>query len=820
MQQAQGDNMDLITLLTRQLLSSKLLVPQFCEACLRFDDELSRIESLLDKPEPLFKSSDNESPTEQLKSLSSFEIGKARHVWDRATVCHCCRSIRDSLLKDLPSIEDANELDVLSVSVAFLPHFPERTVPRLLLKVAENIITKEIDAEHAAGVTSFYSTTPSTKDGLLVRDVRPRIDFAQMRQWVSECRVAHGAACSQSHIPQDWSLTQLNSRNLEFYLIDVHRMCLAISTFSSAPPYVALSYRWGNPERSTQCRQSNLTVMTAPGGLVSGEVVLAPTIRDAITFTREVGFRYLWVDALCIVQDDYEHKPTYLKLMGTVYADARLVLVILEGNADMGIPGIGHDREVQDSIKLPTRSLVKGSLRIAGQEIFGNKTWATRGWTFQEGLFASKMLSIDQFASWHCSCANWLEEVSRPPELHLVPSDETTSLRTQTPHTASPSPFLDFPRVPRYMSIAAYARLVQSYNTRSLTMDADALNAIAGVTGRLHNLFPDGFFQGLPQFFFDVALLWQPRSPLRRRVYDSDTPPLPSWSWAGWQGELDLSAWSDSHLVYDEPLFVRNNRIVDWHKLCYVKTSNGEQVKEEWNPIQFTFHMPRARFEDPSVVDMPWAWHTHHAVSKCEDETNKSTSSSRYFTYDPQDRPNHMQDIKFRFPFPPFERYRNVDHKTIYSHLLKGKVQVATFMLDTRSAVNVAVATPKPDNVRVVQDAYLVNDSGARVGFLRLNLYDEEWPAHGTQCELIAISEGVVDANLIHRQPDTAPESLGLQELSVLVDENGVALGETSFLYVLWVKRNSDVAYRRALGQVGKSFWESGSNGEIEIVLG
>ncbi|KAF1835969.1 HET-domain-containing protein, partial [Decorospora gaudefroyi] len=210
--------------------------------------------------------------------------------------------------------------------------------------------------------------------------------------WVSECRVTHGTECSQSDLPPDWSLVDLDTQNLVFYLIDVHRMCLAISTMKSAPAYVALSYRWGDPECSTQCRQSNLALMTVPGGLISKDVVLAPTIRDAITVTREVGFRYLWVDALCIVQDDYERKPTYLNLMGTVYARAVLVLAILEGNADVGIMGIGHDREVRDAINLPTRSLIKRTPRIIGKDTFSDKTWATRGWTFQEGLFASKML--------------------------------------------------------------------------------------------------------------------------------------------------------------------------------------------------------------------------------------------------------------------------------------------------------------------------------------------------------------------------------------------------------------------------------------------
>ncbi|KAH6714661.1 heterokaryon incompatibility protein-domain-containing protein [Leptodontidium sp. MPI-SDFR-AT-0119] len=780
---------------------------QFCEACLSFDDELSRIETLLEKPEPQAKSSSTVTPTQELSSLPHLEISKLRHIWDHAAVCRCCRSLRDYVLRRYPSLIAGNggrdsptALDALSVSVVFLPSFPDLTVPRLLLKAGANTITKETDSEHAPDVNSFYSTTPSSRDGLLVREVGPRIDFAQIRQWVSECRVSHGAECSQSQLPKDWGLSGLSAQNLEFYLIDVHRMCLATSSMSSAPPYVALSYRWGDPQRSTQCRQSNFALMAAPGGLMSEDVVLAPTILDAITFTREVGFRYLWVDALCIVQDDYERKPMYLQLMGTVYADAVLVLAILEGNADTGISGIGHDREVQDSIDLPTRSLIKSTPRIFGNETFSSKTWATRGWTFQEGLFASKILSIDNFASWHCPCANWLEEVFRLLGVKPKTDDQITSTGAQTQQAGS-STFLDFPRVPQHMSLAAYARLVQSYNTRSLTMDDDALNAVAGVTGRLHTLFPDGFLQGVPQFFFDVALLWQPRSPLRRRVCAPDAPPLSSWSWAGWHGDLDLSAWSDSHLVYDEPLVVRNNRIVDWQKLNCVKTDDG-QVKQEWKPIQFTFHAPRGRFENPSVVEMPWAWHAHPS-----EEANENT---RYFTYDPDDRENHMAGTKFRFPFPPFERYRNVDHETSYSHLLKGKVQVASFILDTQSLLN--AASPRD---RVVEDVYLMNESGDQVGYLQLNLYDEQRPAHGTQCELVAISEGVVDVR--HQSYATDPVT-STRQLAAL-NEN-TAFDYYDFVHVLWIEWKGDIAYRRALGQVEKAFWERDCAGEIEIILG
>lgn len=785
--------------------SPRVFAPQFCDACLRFDDEISRIESLLEKPEPHTKSEINPSPSEQIRNTPPLEISKAHHIWDNSAACRSCRSLRHLVTQKFPSVFTANDKDVLpialyalSVSAVLLPFFPASTQPRLLLKAGVSTLTKEEGFALQPGVEGLYSTSPSSKDGMLLRAVRPRFNYAQIRQWISECRVSHGTACSQSNLPQDWSLIDFALQEVTFYLIDVHRMCLAKSTMKSAPPYIALSYRWGDPTRSTQCRLGNLATMLAPGGLLSKDITLAPTIMDAITFTREVDLRYLWVDALCIVQDDYESKPMYLNFMGSVYAEAVLVLAILEGDADEGIQGVGRDRDFSDTIELPTRRLVRESRRITGDE-FRDKTWATRGWTFQEGLFASKMISIDKFASWHCPCANWQEEVSRPPDIERKMDGLSLSTSTRTQPTA-PSSFLDFPRVPVYMCLAGYARLIQSYNTRSLTMDTDALNAVAGVVGRLHTLYPDGFHQGTPQFFFDVALLWQPNAPLRRRVCGLEAPGLASWSWAAWHGDLDLTAWSDSHLVYEEPQEIRNNRIVSWSKLRLPK-STAAQEQEHWEPIGYTFHMSRDRVEKPSLPNLPSGWHAH------DDEGEGGGVAGRYFIYAPKEGSNHMPDTKFRFPFPPFERLRNVDRDSKWSYLLKGKVQVASFTMDTQSLSNASVGP-----CRAVEDVYLANKAGERVGWLRLNLYDEERPAHGTECELVAISEGVPDLryNLI----DVAT-TLDMQA------PFGIArFGDGPFMYVLWIEWKDGVAYRRALGQVGKEAWESECVGEIEIVLG
>lgn len=61
----------------------------------------------------------------------------------------------------------------------------------------------------------------------------------------------------------------------------------------------ALSYNWG---RSESCKTKKATYQCRLAGLLVDD--LPTTIRDAVLLTRLLGFRYVWIDALCIFQDD------------------------------------------------------------------------------------------------------------------------------------------------------------------------------------------------------------------------------------------------------------------------------------------------------------------------------------------------------------------------------------------------------------------------------------------------------------------------------------------------------------------------------------
>ena len=69
------------------------------------------------------------------------------------------------------------------------------------------------------------------------------------------------------------------------------------------PPYVALSYVWGSVP-TVRLTSASLPLFIKPGGLLKAAWKLPRTVADAIMAVRKLKLHYLWVDSLCLVQND------------------------------------------------------------------------------------------------------------------------------------------------------------------------------------------------------------------------------------------------------------------------------------------------------------------------------------------------------------------------------------------------------------------------------------------------------------------------------------------------------------------------------------
>jgi hypothetical protein len=144
-----------------------------------------------------------------------------------------------------------------------------------------------------------------------------------------------------------------------------------------------------------------------------------------------------------------------------------------------------------------------------------------------------------QLAIWECNKASWHES-----SLSSIPTPlSVSSYRTNISPWKSQILTSSLPNVKEYIA------LVQDYTRRELTYSDDVLPAITSLLSVMCSSFSGGFIGGLPQMFFDEALLWQPEEPMQRRQAPPGRENPPSWSWAGWQGEIMKESWED-HFCY------------------------------------------------------------------------------------------------------------------------------------------------------------------------------------------------------------------------------------------------------------------------------
>ncbi|KAH8196159.1 hypothetical protein TruAng_009665 [Truncatella angustata] len=181
----------------------------------------------------------------------------------------------------------------------------------------------------------MYLVTKPGNSGELIsgRVLDPQwINPGLLSQWKSDCDSLHQGLCkSFSHGPF------LSIRPI--WLVDVARRCLVVAPGGCS--YVALSYVWGATQ-SLETTTANLRSLQQVGSLVVKHATtpIAKTIRDALGVVELLGERYLWVDSLCIVQDDEKTKHTEMTKMAAIYANASVTILAIQGkNADSGLRG-------------------------------------------------------------------------------------------------------------------------------------------------------------------------------------------------------------------------------------------------------------------------------------------------------------------------------------------------------------------------------------------------------------------------------------------------------------------------------------------------
>ncbi len=283
--------------------------------------------------------------------------------------------------------------------------------------------------------------------------------------------------------------------------------------------YVALSYVWGGPQRTT-LQTSNYAELHTPGSLTGR---LSKTIEDALTLTSALGIRYLWVDALCIIQDSEEDKGAQLGGMGKVYANSLFTIIAASGaTSEAGLPGISVPRTAtQHEVTLPqTPPLSLLTTLNPGSRPFENGTkntiWASRGWTLQERALTRRALIVmKEQMLWTCGKAYWSEEVScespaaRASWFTLHDSEHFLTSSWRNWYTPDDKSGQVWHRL---------RLLVVDYTGRKLKVEGDAFDAFASILQQVKQREGEHFPWGIPATRFELGLCWEGYRGLRRRT--------------------------------------------------------------------------------------------------------------------------------------------------------------------------------------------------------------------------------------------------------------------------------------------------------------
>ena len=254
-------------------------------------------------------------------------------------------------------------------------------------------------------------------------------------------------------------------------MIDVKRRCVV-----SAPAgcrYIALSYCWGVSTNLEHLKltTANFLQLHTPGELSTENLRVPTTIRDAIYFTECLGFEYLWVDALCIIQDDMVDKKVQLSIMDRMYKSAILTIAVAAGdNAWSGLPGAlpGSRSSLQLTEVIDGVTFVTASKDYVGA--IGSTAWSKRAWVLQEHNLSSRLVVFTpRQAFWECKKATWGEEL----QLECFDPQVRVEMENSLARLKKPGSDLS--------PVQIYALLLAQYTPTELTNQYDALNAVQGL---------------------------------------------------------------------------------------------------------------------------------------------------------------------------------------------------------------------------------------------------------------------------------------------------------------------------------------------------
>ncbi|KAF2787707.1 HET-domain-containing protein [Melanomma pulvis-pyrius CBS 109.77] len=390
----------------------------------------------------------------------------------------------------------------LKLSFLHLPTSSDEVVDEFSDEWQRELISFEVEMIPTKSLELFHrpidGSIGNTKDSLVVAS-----------RWLEKCRKSHWK-CSNS--VDEFIPTRLVSTE--------EGQARVIPRIDIQEPieYATLSHCWGEMNFLTLTK-SNLETFQVR----IPQEALSQTLKDAIEIARHLGFPFLWIDTLCIIQDnpfDWECEST---LMSAVYGGSSLN--IAASGASNGEDGCFFPRprnwrcqaQIQFNGQYRRYDFVPVSLNYT---CLSSMPLMSRAWALQERVLSTRNLHFTTTeVFWECHHTSACESF---PD--VLPRECTVSSDYFAKKPLSPS---------------MWGWIVERYSGCNLTYATDKLVAISGLARQIQKQTRDQYVAGMWREDLEFQLCWSHTWMPRRTISDSYI--APTWSWANTDSRVDIA---------------------------------------------------------------------------------------------------------------------------------------------------------------------------------------------------------------------------------------------------------------------------------------
>lgn len=395
----------------------------------------------------------------------------------------------------------------------------------------------------------------------------PNADDLQelMSNWIRTCTQSHHR-CVSGGYQGGSQLSVIHKSDLPSRLICVNvnggNPFLVSTTSWQQGQYICLSYCWGTGNILKATKDTLATLSTNGFSLDA----CPQTIKDAILITRRLGVEYLWIDALCILQDDREDWARESSNMAKIYQNALVTLAAESSTSSTG--GLLIERQIlkypttrshlfwDPLVNQPTGHLLEPAQSSWPKSVL-RAPLQTRGWTLQERLMAPRILHFTKNGVfWECGALIAAEDTQTGIANTRLLGESVSSPRKAKidEHILDITAFMA-ERPSREEIDLWWFRVARVAASRDLTYHTDKLVALSGVARMLEVIYSVEIWSGNPIRYWagiwDVSVLeglsWIPvlkvvrdeqshQRHLPSKRYTSYV--APSWSWASMDGSI------------------------------------------------------------------------------------------------------------------------------------------------------------------------------------------------------------------------------------------------------------------------------------------